>query len=59
MRLEVLKPLKILYEIANLNPPIPESSQASTLLEKCQADSHQYASMIRANIRDKFRYAIE
>lgn len=59
MRLEILKPLKILYEIANLNPPIPESPVASALLNDYQKDSHQYAAAIRANLKDGFRYILK
>lgn len=58
-RFEILKPLKILYDLANLNPDIPESGEALAYLEKCKADSHEYAAMIRANIKDKFKYVAD
>ena len=59
MRLEKIKPLKILYEIARRDPPIPESSEAARLLEELQKDSHEYAAMVRANIKEEFRYVID
>ncbi|MGC2238876.1 MAG: hypothetical protein WA584_22160 [Pyrinomonadaceae bacterium] len=59
MRLAVLKKLKTIYDLANLNPTIPESLEAMQYLEKCKSDSHDYAGAIRANVRDKFKYVID
>lgn len=57
-RLEFLSVLKSLYEIANLKPPIPESSRASKLLELHQKDFKQYSSAVRANVEDGFQYIL-
>lgn len=59
MRLEILKPLKALYELANLNPDIPESEEASALLQEYQTDSHEYAAAICANMKDGFIYVMK
>lgn len=59
MRLTTLKQLKIIYELASLNPEIPESKEAINYLQKCQADSNEYASAIRANMKDSFRFVID
>lgn len=58
-RLSVLKKLKIIYEIATLNPPIPESAEAEKLLQESQSNSEEYAGAIRANIKDKFKFILE
>ena len=59
MRLETLKKLKKIYVLANLNPQIPESKEALKYLEECTADSHQYASAIRANLENGFDYVLK
>lgn len=56
MRLTKLKTLKMVYILATSNAP--ESEDAKKLLQKVQADSHEYASAVRANIKDGFRFVI-
>ena len=59
MRLTELKTLKIIYDIANLDPPIEESSRASELLEDRQKDFHAYSSAVRANVKNGFRFVLK
>lgn len=58
-RLKVLKKLKRIYDLANLNPQIPESVEALKYLQECQEDSEEYASAIRANIKDGFKFILK
>jgi len=46
--------LQLLYEVAQMNPPIPQSADAKTLLDRATLDSAEYASMSRAAIKANF-----
>jgi hypothetical protein len=59
MRLATLKKLKMIYELANGNPQIPESIEAMNYLQECQSDFHEYAAAIRANMKDEFRFVLK
>lgn len=59
MRLATLKKLKKIYVLANLNPRIPESEEALKYMEECRADSHEYASAVRANLENGFRFVLK
>jgi uncharacterized protein (TIGR02646 family) len=59
MRLATLKKLKKIYVLANLNPKIPESEEALKFLEDCTAVSHEYASAVRANLENGFRFVLK
>ncbi|MFN2456254.1 MAG: hypothetical protein ABR577_18800 [Pyrinomonadaceae bacterium] len=53
-RLEVYRRLRELYSIANLNPPIPESVAARTLINEAIQDDAEFAGMTRAALNAKF-----
>jgi len=59
MRLAVLKKLKMIYDLALLNPQIPESVEAMEYLQQCLSDFHEYAAAIRANLKDGFKYVMK
>ncbi|MEO8073482.1 MAG: hypothetical protein ABI686_09560, partial [Acidobacteriota bacterium] len=59
MRLATLKKLKKIYVLANLHPQIPESKEAIKFLEECATDTHEYASAVRANLENEFRFALK
>lgn len=58
MRLATLKKLKTIYQLANKNPETIESVAAMNYLQDCISNSHEYASAIRANLREDFKYII-
>lgn len=58
MRLATLKKLKMIYDLASLNPQIPESIEAVNYLQKCRESSHEYAAAIRANVKDNFKFIL-
>lgn len=53
-RLERYELLQSLYEVANMNPPIPESRRAQDLLDRAVQDAAEYANMARAAIAAEF-----
>ena len=57
-RMELLKFILALHQVAKMNLPQPESDQAKDILQSivddCTADSHQYAGMFRAAVRTNF-----
>jgi uncharacterized protein (TIGR02646 family) len=53
-RLERYERLRVLYKVAQMNPPIPESAQAKTILDRATLDSAEYASMSRAAVKANF-----
>lgn len=57
MRLAELKMMKMVYLLANSDEP--ESDSAKRLLEEAQTDSHQFASAIRANIKNGFKFVMD
>ncbi len=59
MRLATLKKLKMIYDLAILNPQIPESVEAINYLQQCQGNFHEYASAIRANMKENFKYVMK
>ena len=59
MRFATLKKLKMIYELALLNPQIPESVEAINYLQQCRESSHEYTAAIRANMEDGFKYIMK
>jgi uncharacterized protein (TIGR02646 family) len=55
MRKNHFDTLKVLYEIANLNPPINQSKNARKIISKAIQNSSQYASMIRCGVNGGFK----
>jgi len=53
-RLERYQHLEMLYKLAQMNPPIPESADAQDLLGRSMLDSGEYASMARAAFKAEF-----
>ena len=53
-RFEHYEYLRLLYKVAQMNPPIPQSAEARTLLDRATLDSAKYASMSRAAIKANF-----
>jgi hypothetical protein len=53
-RLEHYERLRVLYKVAQMNPPIPQSAAAKSLLDRATLDSAEYASMSRAAIKANF-----
>jgi uncharacterized protein (TIGR02646 family) len=53
-RLEHYERLRVLYKVAQMNPPIPQSTDAKTLLYRATLDSAEYASMSRAALKANF-----
>ena len=47
--------LEIIYTLANMKPPLPESHKAKDLIDKSIQSSSQYASMIRCAVNAKFK----
>ncbi len=46
--------LEIIYKVANMTPPVPESKKAKDLIDRSVQSSSQYASMIRCAVNAKF-----
>jgi hypothetical protein len=46
--------LQVLHDLVRMNPPIPQSAAAKSLLDRAMLDSAEYASMSRAAIRSNF-----
>ncbi|HEX8456913.1 MAG TPA: hypothetical protein VF656_06435 [Pyrinomonadaceae bacterium] len=46
--------LQLLYKVARMNPPTPQSAAAQTLLDRAVLDSAEYASMTRAALKANF-----
>lgn len=46
--------LQVLYKVAQMNPPIPQSAEAKSILDRATLDSAEYASMSRAAIKANF-----
>ena len=55
MRKDYYDKLELIYELANLKPPIPESKKAKKHITKSIQRSSQYASMIRCAVKAKFK----
>ncbi len=55
MRKDYFDKLELIYELANLKPPIPESEKAKKHITKSIQSSSQYASMIRCAVKAKFK----
>jgi hypothetical protein len=53
-RLEHYERLRVLYKVAQMSPPIPQSAAAKTLLDRATLDSAEYASMSRAAVKANF-----
>lgn len=54
MRRKYFDLLKTIYKVAHINPPIPESREASEHITKSIQDSSKYASMLRSAVRAGF-----
>ena len=46
--------LKIIYALAQKDPPEPETQEARKLIDDCLSDCAQYASMVRCAVEDGF-----
>jgi len=57
VRGDYLEHLRMIYSIANANPPYPETKEAKALLKKAIQDSSLYAGMARAAIASEFQIA--
>jgi len=55
IRKDYFDKLELIYKLANLKPPIPESEKAKKHITKSINDSGQYASMIRCAVKAKFK----
>jgi uncharacterized protein (TIGR02646 family) len=55
MRRDVYEKLKLIYKVAYLNPPIPESAEARNHVRRAVQDSGQYASMVRTAVEARFK----
>jgi uncharacterized protein (TIGR02646 family) len=61
-RLELYGKLKSLYEVVATHPNYPPAKKRRAVkklqkeLKKCVSEKHQYVSMFKSAIRDKFRY---
>lgn len=53
-RLEHYERLRVLYIVAQMNPPIPQSAAAKSLLQRATLDSTEYAGMLRAAVKANF-----
>ncbi|MDT7603692.1 MAG: hypothetical protein QOF61_1689 [Acidobacteriota bacterium] len=54
-RFENYNILRTLYEIARMDPPIPQSTDARSFLARAVEDSAEYAGMARAAIKANFK----
>lgn len=55
MRKDCYDKLELIYELANLKPPVPQSKNAKALINRSIQSSSQYASMIRCAVNAKFK----
>ncbi|MBN1974056.1 MAG: hypothetical protein JW787_10490 [Sedimentisphaerales bacterium] len=55
MRKEYYEARKVIYELATLEPPIPESKKAKELMNRYIQSSSQYALMIRCALKSNFK----
>ena len=55
MRKDCYDKLELIYELANLKPPVPQSNNAKALINRSIQSSSQYASMIRCAVNAKFK----
>lgn len=55
MRKDCYDKLELIYELANLKPPVPKSKNAKELFDRCIQSSSQYASMIQCAVKAKFK----
>lgn len=54
MRKDYYDKMKLIYNIANYDPPLPESKEAKDLIDISIQDSSQYTSMIRSALKMEF-----
>lgn len=54
-RLERYEQLQVLHKIAQMNPPIPESDDAKSFLDRAVLDTAEYSSMARVAIKAGFK----
>jgi len=55
MRKDCYDKLELIYELANLKPPMPGSKKAKALINRSIQSSSQYASMVRCALKDGFQ----
>ena len=54
MRRDCYDTLEIIYKVANLTPPVPDSAKAKKHIAKSVQSSSQYSSMILCAVNAKF-----